>query len=119
MCLYVDDMLIMCTNRSVIEFTKKMLNSNFDMKDLALADAIIGIRITKNSEGYILSQSHYIEKVLRKFGHYESNPVVTPFDPNSKLKKNNSEGVSPLEYSKVVRILMYIMKRIRPDIAYT
>ena len=118
-CLYVDDMMIMGTNRSVIKSTKKMLNSNFNLKDLGLADVILGIQIMKNAEGYVLSQSHYVEKVLRKFGHFESKPVVTPFDPNSKLKKNNNEGVSLLEYGRVIRSLMYVMNCTRPDIAYS
>ena len=102
-------MLVIGTDRSVIESTKKMLNSNFDMKDLGLANVILRIRITKNVEAYMLSQSHYIEKVLRKFGHFESKPAVTPFDPNSKLKKNNGENVYSLEYAKVIESLMYIM----------
>ena len=98
----MDDMLIIGTNRSVIDSTKRMLKSNFDMKDLGLADVILGIQITRNSSGYILSQSHYIEKVLRKFDPFKSKSVVTPFDPNCKLKKKNDEGVSSLEYSKVI-----------------
>jgi len=53
--LYVDDILIMSTNKGVIKSMKKMLNSNFDMKHLGLIDVILGIRITKNSEGYVLS----------------------------------------------------------------
>ena len=57
--------------------------------------------------------------MLRKYGHYESKSVVTSFDPNSKLKNNNSEGVSPLEYSRVIRSLMYIMNCTIPDIAYS
>ena len=60
-----------------------------------------------------------MEKVLRKFGHFESKPAVTPFDPNSKLKKNNGEGVSPLEYARVIGSLMYVMNCTRPDIAYS
>ncbi|GJZ39005.1 DNA polymerase zeta catalytic subunit-like protein [Tanacetum coccineum] len=41
----------------------------------------LGIRIQKNSNGYILTQSYYIEQTLKKFGHYDNRPVVTPFDP--------------------------------------
>ncbi|GJR13592.1 retrovirus-related pol polyprotein from transposon TNT 1-94 [Tanacetum coccineum] len=64
-CLYVDDMLIMGTNMDVINQTKKMLHSSFDMKDMGeadvilgiriQADVILGIRIQKNSNGYILT----------------------------------------------------------------
>ena len=39
-CLYVDDMLIFGPNNQVIETIKKMLISNFDMKDLGLADVL-------------------------------------------------------------------------------
>lgn len=50
-----------------------MLNLNLDMKDLSLIDVILGIRIKRNAEGYILVQSHYVEAILRKFGHFDKN----------------------------------------------
>ena len=59
-CLYVDDMLIMGTSKDVINSTKKMLISSFDMKDLGQPDDILGIQIKRTVEGYILTQSHYI-----------------------------------------------------------
>ncbi|GKF65079.1 retrotransposon protein, putative, ty1-copia subclass, partial [Tanacetum coccineum] len=76
-----DDMLIMRTNMDVINQTKKMLHSSFDMKDMGEADVILDIRIQKNFDGCILTQSHYIEKTLKKFGYYADRPVVTPLDP--------------------------------------
>ena len=54
-CLYVDDMLIMGTNKDVINSTKKMLNSSFDMKDMGIVDVILGVRILRNSDGYVLT----------------------------------------------------------------
>ena len=60
--LYVDDMLIMKTSKDVINSTKKMLNSNFDIKDLSQADVILGIKIIRSDGGFILTQSHYVEK---------------------------------------------------------
>ena len=118
-CLYVDDMLIMGTNKNIINSTKKMLRSKFDMKDLGLADVILGISVKKNHEGYVLTQSHYVESVLKRFGHYDSKPCATPFDPNCKLKKNMGDSVSQLEYSRMIGSLMYITNCTRPDIAYS
>ncbi|GJW79897.1 retrovirus-related pol polyprotein from transposon TNT 1-94 [Tanacetum coccineum] len=118
-CLYVDDMLIMGTNMDVINQTKKMLHSSFDMKDMGEADVILGIRIQKNFDGYILTQSHYIEKTLKKFGHYDDRPVVTPLDPKVQLKKNKGQSVSQLHYTQVLGSLMYIMNCTRPDLAYS
>ncbi|KAB2595492.1 hypothetical protein D8674_030942 [Pyrus ussuriensis x Pyrus communis] len=84
-CLYVDDMLIMESDKDVINKTKKMLNSNFDMKDLGQADVILGIQIKRNSEGYVLTQSHYAEKILRRFGQFDCKPAATPFDAGCNL----------------------------------
>ncbi|GKB88201.1 ty1-copia retrotransposon protein [Tanacetum coccineum] len=107
------------TNMDVINQTKKMLHSSFNMIDTGEADVILGIRIQKNSNGYILTQSHYIEKTLKKFRHYDDRPVVTPFDPKVQLKKNKGQSVSQLHYTQVLGSLMYIMNCTRPDLAYS
>ena len=98
-CLYVDDMLIIGSNIEMIKTTKKMLNSKFDVKDMGVANVILGIKIFKTSEGYTLSQSHYVEKILSKFGKYDNRPAMTPIDPNLHLFKNTGKGISQLEYS--------------------
>jgi len=59
------------------------------MKDLGQADLILNTKILKNDDGYVLSQSHYIEKF------YDLNylHVFTPYDSNLHLKKNKSHHV--------------------------
>ena len=109
----------MGTSKDVIMSTKKMLSSNFDMKDLGLVDFILGIQIKRNNEGYILTQSHYVDKVLNKYGQVNCKVVVTPFDANCKLKKNVGDVVSQLEYSQIIGSLMYLMNSTRPNIAYS
>ncbi|KAL0434586.1 UNVERIFIED_CONTAM: Retrovirus-related Pol polyprotein from transposon TNT 1-94 [Sesamum radiatum] len=116
-CLYVDDMLIMGSNRDVILTTKRMLTKHFDMKDMGLAD-VIGIKISKTSDGLALSQSHYIENILKKFKAYDSPPAKTPVDLNLHLAKNKGESEGQIEYSRIIGSLMYIMNCTRPDIAY-
>ena len=49
LCLYVDDMLIMSKDIANIKATKHMLASKFDMKDLGVADVILGIKILKTA----------------------------------------------------------------------
>ena len=87
-CLYVDDMLIFGTSLEVVCETKKFLGSKFDMKDIGEVEVIIGIKITRTPNGLKLSQEHYVEKILRKFEHFDCKPVATPYDPSSQLKKN-------------------------------
>ncbi|GJR41667.1 hypothetical protein Tco_1309770 [Tanacetum coccineum] len=44
------------------------------MKDIGEADVIFGIRIKHESNGIAISQSHYIEKVLKKFNYFDCTP---------------------------------------------
>ncbi|KAL0312877.1 UNVERIFIED_CONTAM: Retrovirus-related Pol polyprotein from transposon TNT 1-94 [Sesamum radiatum] len=117
-CLYVDDMLIFGTNQHQVDLTKDFLSSRFSMKDMGEADVILGIRIIRENKGISISQSHYIEKVLKKFNCFDCTPVSTPIDPSVKLMPNTGKAVSQLEYSKVIGCLMYAMTSTRPDIAY-
>ena len=104
-CLYVNDMLIFCTNFKQVEDTKNFLSNNFVMKDMGEANVILGIKILRDKDDITLTQSHYIEKVLKKFNHSNYNPASTPFDPIIKLIKNEGEPLSQLEYAKVIGCL--------------
>ncbi|KAI3757847.1 hypothetical protein L6452_05390 [Arctium lappa] len=88
-------------------------------KDLGVTYVVLGIKIQRDPNGYTFIQSHYVEKVLRKFRHYDDRPVVTSFDPSSQLKKNQGDSVSQLGYTQVLGTLMYIMNCMTPDLAYT
>ena len=76
-----------------------MLNNKFNMKDLGFADVILGIKISKTSYGLILSQSHYIEKMFKKFKQNDSSLTRTPVDVNLHLSKNNGKSISQQEYA--------------------
>ena len=117
-CLYVDDMLIIGSNFKMINSTKKMLSKRFDMKDMGVADVILGMKITRTSDGYALSQSHYTEKILEKFSKNDDRTARTPVNPNQHLSKNKGESISQLKYAQIIGSLMYLMNCTRPDIAY-
>nr|CAN62301.1 hypothetical protein VITISV_034115 [Vitis vinifera] len=81
--LYVNDMLIFGTSLEILCEIKKFLGSKFDMKDLRETDVILRIKITRTPYGLKLSQEHYVEKILRKFEHFDCKPVSTLYDPSS------------------------------------
>ena len=118
LCLYVDDILIFGSNLHVIEDVKSFLSRNFDMKDLGPVDVILGIKLIKKDDGIVLTQSHYVEKLLKKFNYFDVNPVSTPYDPAVKLKKNTDEGVSQHKYAQIIGSLLHLSNFSRPDIAY-
>ncbi|GJW07039.1 zinc finger, CCHC-type containing protein [Tanacetum coccineum] len=98
--------------------TKKFLSSKFSMKDMGEADVILGIKIKHENKGILITQSHYIEKIIKKFNHEDCSPVSTPMDPVEKLMPNTGKLVDQLEYSRTIGCLMYVMTSNRPDIAY-
>ncbi|CAM8900035.1 unnamed protein product [Rhodiola kirilowii] len=87
------------------------------MKDMGETELILSIRIERVDGGLALTQSHYIEKVLKKYKYLDCHPVITPFD-SSKHLPNEGDPVSQLEYSWVIGSLMYAMTSTRPDIAF-
>ncbi|GJR60149.1 hypothetical protein Tco_1502311 [Tanacetum coccineum] len=88
------------------------------MKDMGEADIILCIKIKRENKGIVITQSHYIEKILKKFNREDCSPVSTPMDPVEKLKPNTGKPVDQLEYSRAIGCLMYAMTSTRPDIAY-
>nr|GEY22510.1 zinc finger, CCHC-type [Tanacetum cinerariifolium] len=72
--------------------TKEFLSSTFSMKDMGKADVILSIRINHESNGVAISQSHYIEKFLKKFNYSDCTPVSTPLDTCEKLMPNRAAG---------------------------
>lgn len=117
-CLYVDHMLIIGTNQDQVDDTKRLLSSNFSMKNIWEANVILGIRIKWMNKGIVITQSHYIEKILNMFNFGDFSPVSTPIDPNVKMMPNISKPISQLEYSKVIMSLMYVMTSSISNIAY-
>ena len=41
------------------------------MKDMGEADVILGVKVTRIGNGFILSQPHYVEKMLKRFNKYD------------------------------------------------
>jgi hypothetical protein len=70
-----------------------------------------------------LVQTGYAERVLRTFGRWDCNPVLTPLDPNVRLTKRDSpEVVDPRLHRRmrsIVGCLSYLVNMTRPDSAFT
>jgi hypothetical protein len=119
LCLYVDDIIILGTSLDVIKETKDFLSNNSEMKDLGEADVILNIKLLIEGNGGItLVQSHYVEKVLSRFGYSECEPAPTPYDPSKLLKKNRRMSRDQFRYSQIISSLMYLASTTRPDISF-
>nr|GEZ43018.1 zinc finger, CCHC-type [Tanacetum cinerariifolium] len=105
-------------DQNQVDKTKKFWSSKFSMIDMGEAEVIPGIKIKRKDKGIVITQSHYIEKILKKFNREDCSPVSTLMDPVEKLKPNTGKLVDRLEYSRAIGCLMYAMTSTRPDIDY-
>ena len=78
--------------RSVVHSIKRFLASQFDLKDMGEAKVILDVKIIRMSDSIMLSQEHYVEKILKRFG-------CTPYDANTHLMKNRGDSVGQAEYA--------------------
>ncbi|KAL0365385.1 UNVERIFIED_CONTAM: Retrovirus-related Pol polyprotein from transposon TNT 1-94 [Sesamum angustifolium] len=94
--------------------------NKFEMKDMGEADVILGIKLIRSTDGIAISQSHYVEKILEKFGYQNSRIAKTPYDSSVALFKNESGvSVAQLRYSQIIGSLQYLTNGTRPDISFS
>ena len=86
--LYVDDILIIGKDVTVLQYVKIWLSKNFSMKDLGEATYILGIKIYRDRLRRLhgLSQSIYIGKMLKKFSMEQSKRGYIPMSHGIPLK---------------------------------
>ena len=58
------------------------------------------------------------KKILDRFKNYSSGIAKSPEDVSLQLCKNTGDGISQLEYARVIGSLMYITNCTRPDMAH-
>ncbi|WVZ53342.1 hypothetical protein U9M48_004302 [Paspalum notatum var. saurae] len=83
--LYVDDILLIEDDIPMLEVVKDSLRKSFSMKNLGEAAYILGIKIYRDRSKRLigLSQSTYIDKVLKRFNMYDSKKGFLPMSPGT------------------------------------
>jgi len=115
----VDDILIFGTSLDVIKEVKDFLSNNFKMKDLGEADVIMNIKLLREGNGGVtLVQSHYVEKIISRFGYSDCQSAPVPYDPSVLLRKNQRIARDQLRFSQIIGSLMYLASATRPDISF-
>jgi len=124
--LYVDDILLIGNNVAALQEVKSWLGSCFAMKDLGEASYILGIKIHRDRSRRLigLSQSAYIEKVLKRFNMQDSKKGFMPLSHGTVLSADqcpttaaDKEKMSRVPYASAVGSIMYAMICTRPDVA--
>ncbi|KAK8640461.1 hypothetical protein V6N13_008214 [Hibiscus sabdariffa] len=116
--LYVDDILIIGNDIPTLQSIKTWLSSCFSMKDLGEAAYILGVKIYRDRSRRLLglSQSTYIDKVLKRFSMEESKRGFLPMRHGISLSKEmcpstpqERERMSQIPYASAIGSIMYAM----------
>ena len=123
--VYVDDLSLFRPKGLVMDKFKDLFKSEFKVTDLGDLHWLLGIRIEYRNHDIALSQSAYIDTILKRFGLYDYNPVTYPLDKNHQIDKattnadNTDLEVNVKVYQQIDGSLMYTVIGTRPDIAFT
>ncbi|KAL0445206.1 UNVERIFIED_CONTAM: hypothetical protein Slati_2243300 [Sesamum latifolium] len=125
--LYVDDILLIGNDVKVLGDIKVWLSTQFAMKDMGEASYILGINIYRDRSRRMLglTQSSYIEKVLKRFKMENSKRGFLPMRHGVKLSKKQSPNtdeelkrMSNIPYASAVGSIQYVVQCTKPDVAY-
>ncbi|KAL0416378.1 UNVERIFIED_CONTAM: Secreted RxLR effector protein [Sesamum latifolium] len=125
--LYVDDILLIGNDVKMLGDTKVWLSTQFSMKDLGEASYILGIKIIRDRSKRMLgmTQTSYVEKVLKRFKMENSKRGFLPVRHGVKLSKKQSPKTDEelrkmfdIPYASAVGSIQYVVQCTRPDVAF-
>ena len=123
--VYVDDILLIGNDIEFLDSIKGYLNKKFSMKDLGEAAYILGIKIYRDISIRLIgiSQSTYLDKVLKKFKMDQSKKGFLPVLEGVKLSQTQSltttedrERMKVIPYASAIGSIMYAMLCTRPNV---
>ncbi|RDX88499.1 hypothetical protein CR513_29897, partial [Mucuna pruriens] len=117
--IYVDDLIYIGNDMSMMIKFKKSMMQDFDMTDLGKMRFFLGIEVLQKPGGIFVCQQKYANDVLKKFAMSESKPVKSPIVPGSKINRDvDGVIVDDTYFKQIVGSLMYLIV-IRPDVMFS
>ena len=123
--LYVDDILLIGNDIPTLQSVKTWLGNFFSMKDLGEAAYILGIKIYRDRSRRLLglSQSTYIDKILKRFSMQESKKGFLPMSHGVSLSKaqcpstlDERDRMSKISYASAIGSIIqcYVLDQMSP-----
>ena len=106
--IYVDDIIITCSNPTEIDELLILLQSDFAVKDLGKLNYFLGVEVIPNAHGAFLSQQRYILDLLKRTKMIEARPVSSPMASTTSLMNHEGESFSNVTlFRSIVGALQY------------
>lgn len=119
--IHVDDILLFSNDLSMLNEEKKLIGSKFKIEDMGEVKHILGMLIKRDRERgqMTISQTKYLEGILKRFGMEQCKPVSTPLEPGKHFQElpEDENPTNTNEYQKLIGCLTYVTTATRPDLA--
>ena len=116
--VYVDDIVLAGNSIEEMNNIKRILHSNFRIKDLGILKYFLGLEVAHSDTGISLCQRKYCLDLLHDSGMLGSKPLSTPMDNSLRLHQDSSDLLTDvLSYRRLVGRLLYLTST-RPDIVF-
>ena len=119
LCLYVDDLIVVSDSEKYIDEVLGKIKAKYGLKDITGLDYLLGIEAAKVTDGIVLNQTTYVEKMLRRFGMESSNAKRVPLGASVQITKDEEgEDADEMLYRQKIGALAWITLGTRPDCAF-
>ena len=130
-CIYVDDIIIACSDVGYIKEVKARFCSRFDMTDMGELEHFLNVRVTRTKDCIRMDQTVYINKVLEVNEEYlgptgktRKQPLPATAmdaigrDDSSEATNDEQSYLDNFPYRSLLGALLYLSMNTRPDISY-
>jgi hypothetical protein len=110
MCqIYVDDKISGSTNQKLCEEFSRVMTQKFEMSMMGELTYFFRFQVKQLKKGTFLSQTKYIQDILRKFGMKDTKPAKTLMGTNRQLDINaRGKSVDQKVYWSMIGSLLYL-----------
>jgi hypothetical protein len=114
--IYVDDIIFGSTNKSSCEEFSRIMIQKFEMSMMGELKCFLGFQIKQLQQGTFISQTKYIQDILKKFEMKNAKPVKTPMGTNGHLDLDTGgKSIDQKVYQSMISSLLYLCAS-QPDI---
>jgi hypothetical protein len=114
--IYVDDIIFGSTNQKSSEEFSSFMTQKFEMSMMGELTYFLGFQVKQLKEGTFLSQTKYIQDILKKFGMKDAKPAKTLMGTNGHLDLDaGGKFVDQKVYRSMIGSLFYLCPS-RPNI---
>jgi hypothetical protein len=107
--IYVDDIIFGSTNKSTCEEFSRIMIQKFEMSMMGELKYFLGFQIKQLQEGTFISQTKYIQDILKKFGMKDGKPIKTPMGTNGHLDLDTGgKSIDQKVYRSMIGSLLYL-----------